>query len=224
MRFAAGIGIFTTVGLLVCGSVSAAQATDEETPQPPSTESALPSASASTDTEDGPSEENSEDPPDTEAMPMNCEQTERDVETVTVQFQEDIPFDEVTVKINGQPAQTLDVGESEVVLDGTEAFGTISINLWDGEELSGECKVTVAEPSPSESEPEPTDPEPTGPGSAEPSDTESSGSEEPPETTSPPPTQTAPVSPTPAPRSEERRVGKECRARVARYHEKKKRE
>lgn len=201
MRFAAGIGIFTTVGLLVCGSVSAAQATDEETPQPPSTESALPSASASTDTEDGPSEENSEDPPDTEAMPMNCEQTERDVETVTVQFQEDIPFDEVTVKINGQPAQTLDVGESEVVLDGTEAFGTISINLWDGEELSGECKVTVAEPSPSESEPEPTDPEPTGPGSAEPSDTESTGSEEPPETTSPPPTQTAPVSPTPAPSS-----------------------
>src|SRR5699024_3438298 len=103
MRFAAGIGIFTTVGLLVCGSVSAAQATDEETPQPPSTESALPSASASTDTEDGPSEENSEDPPDTEAMPMNCEQTERDVETVTVQFQEDIPFDEVTVKITVSP-------------------------------------------------------------------------------------------------------------------------
>src|SRR5690625_1773358 len=203
MRFAAGIGIFTTVGLLVCGSVSAAQATDEETPPPPSTESATPSASASAtiDTGDLPSDENSEDPPGTEAMPMNCEQPERDVDTVTVQFQEDIPFDKVTVKINGQPAQTLDVRKSEVVLDGTEAFGTISINLWDADELSGECTVTVAEPSPSESEPEPTDPEPSGPGSAEPSDTESSGSEEPPETTSPPPTQTAPVS-----RSEERRV------------------
>lgn len=193
------MGIFTTVGLLVCGSVSAAQATDEETPQPPSTESATPSASATIDTGDLPSDENSEEPPGTA---MTCKPTVHDG-TVTVQFQEDVPFDEITVEINGQPqpAQSFNVSDSQVVFNGAEAFGTISINLWDGEELSGECNVTAAEPSPSESEPEPTDPDPSGPGSAEPSDTESSGPEEPPETTSPPPTQTAPVSPTPEPSS-----------------------
>lgn len=176
MKFPARVGVVLTAGLLACGAVPAAHAaTTSPTAQPPSDQAQQETPAS--------------------ALKLSC-QLGMDNNTATITFSPEVPFDELTVSVDGQAVAPQEIHGNSVVLETPESGGTATLELWENESLNGECDQTLpptaVEPTPSEPPPsEPSNPS----GTVDPTPTES---DSPTQSTSPTPDPT-PDPPTTAP-------------------------
>ena len=165
MKLPARVGMYAIASILACGALPAAHATGE-----PDIERS----------------QNDNAPSSSLAMPCNF--TMRST-TASIDFPAEIPFDELTVSLNGKPTPPLDVTGGSVVIDSPKAGATVQVELWQEKSLTGECTTSV----PATEEPSPTTTqEPTG--TQEPTDTQT-----PPASPEPLPSETETESETPDP-------------------------
>ncbi|TQL73736.1 hypothetical protein FB556_0180 [Enteractinococcus coprophilus] len=193
MNFLARLGVGLITGLVSYGLVPAAYAVATPMTHP----NGVTTSAASQTVSPSP-------PVDTAArsLAMSC-QVDVTSTQLTIDFSPEPPFDELTVKVNGQLVDPQTIHDSSIVIERPDSGSTVGIELWQNASLTGECietaPSTTAEPTPPE--PTPTETiEPTTPSSpTEPETTPTSGRPTPgPSQTSPglTPTPTAPSKPT----------------------------
>ncbi len=181
MNIPARVGVFAIASLLACGSIPAAHATVH--PPPP----------AEGTGDESPGSDPSDAPTTPAVMPLDCT-VNVTISQIDVEFEPDVPFDEISVSVDGQRVQPRETHDTRISIERPEDQAVITVELWEDESLTGECQKTVP-PPPTSEEPDPTETVDSSPNPT-PEPTPSSSTLQPTQPPSVPPTSpSTPVSP-----------------------------